>query len=233
MMTNAVDHRLAALLGLTLLLSACATPSAKPNEQGAAKMETFNAGVNPLLSLWKGPWGGVPPFGSFNAEDFRGALESAMAETLREVERIATQPSPPTFENTIVALERSDRTLDRVASLYGVYTSTMNDDPMQAVEREMAPKLAAFFDQVIQNSRLFARVAAVYEIRDRLQLTPEQRRLLWRHYTTFARAGAKLDDAGKRKLSEYNQRLAELFTTFSQNVLAEEGSQMVLIEHEQ
>jgi len=233
MMTNAVDHRLAALLGLTLLLSACATPSAKPNEQGAAKMETFNAGVNPLLSLWKGPWGGVPPFGSFNAEDFRGALESAMAETLREVERIATQPSPPTFENTILALERSDRTLDRVASLYGVYTSTMNDDPMQAVEREMAPKLAAFFDQVIQNSRLFARVAAVYEIRDRLQLTPEQRRLLWRHYTTFARAGAKLDDAGKRKLSEYNQRLAELFTTFSQNVLAEEGSQMVLIGREQ
>ena len=232
-MTNAVDHRLAALLGLTLLLSACATPSAKPNEQGAAKMETFNAGVNPLLSLWKGPWGGVPPFGSFNAEDFRGALESAMAETLREVERIATQPSPPTFENTILALERSDRTLDRVASLYGVYTSTMNDDPMQAVEREMAPKLAAFFDQVIQNSRLFARVAAVYEIRDRLQLTPEQRRLLWRHYTTFARAGAKLDDAGKRKLSEYNQRLAELFTTFSQNVLAEEGSQMVLIGREQ
>ena len=232
-MTNAVDHRLAAQLGLTLLLGACATPSAKPNEQGAAKMETSNAGANPLLSPWTGPWGGVPPFGSFKAQDFRGALESAMAESLQEVEQIAAQPSPPTFENTIVALERSDRTLDRVTSLYGVYTSTMNDEQMQAVEREMAPKLAAFFDQVIQNSRLFARVAAMYEMRDRLQLTPEQRRLLWRHYTTFARAGAKLDDADKRKLSEYNQRLAELFTTFSQNVLAEEGSQMVLIGREQ
>ena len=232
-MTDAVDHRLAALLGLTLLLGACATPSAKPNEQGAAKMETSNAGANPLLSPWTGPWGGVPPFGSFKAQDFRGALESAMAESLQEVEQIAAQPSPPTFENTIVALERSDRTLDRVTSLYGVYTSTMNDEQMQAVEREMAPKLAAFFDQVIQNSRLFARVAAMYEVRDRLQLTPEQRRLLWRHYTTFARAGAKLDDAGKRKLSEYNQRLPELFTTFSQNVLAEEGSQMVLIGREQ
>ena len=232
-MTNAVDQRLAALLGLTLLLGAYATPSAKPTEQGAAKMETSNSGANPLLSPWQGPWGGVPPFGSFKAGDFKGALESAMAQNLREVEQIATQSSPPTFDNTIVSFERGGNTLDRVTSLYGVYVSTMNDEQMQAVEREMAPKLAAFFDQVIQNSRLFGRIAAVYEMRDRLQLTPEQRRLLWRHYTTFARAGAKLDDAGKRKLSEYNQKLAELFTTFSQNVLAEEGTQMVLIEREQ
>jgi len=232
-MMNAVDDRLAALLGLTLVLGACATPSAKSDQQGASKMESSKGGANALLSPWPGPWGGVPPFGSFKAEDFKGALESAMAENLREVEQIAAQSSPPTFENTIVAFERSGRTLDRVSSLYGVYVSTMNDDQMQAVEREMAPKLAAFFDQVIQNSRLFARIAAVYETRDRLQLRPEQRRLLWRHYTTFARAGAKLEDAGKRTLSEYNRRLAELFTTFSQDVLAEEGSQMVLIEREQ
>src|SRR5262244_1518732 len=114
-MTNAVDHRLAALVGLPLLLGACATPSAKPNEQGAAKMETSKAGANALLSPWTGPWGGVPPFGSFKAEDFKGALESAMAENLREVEQIAAQSSPPTFENTIVAFERSGRTLDRVS----------------------------------------------------------------------------------------------------------------------
>lgn len=156
-----------------------------------------------------------------------------MAENLKEVERIAADSSPPTFDNTIVALERAGKSLERVAALYGVHTSTLNDSGMQATQREMAPKLAAFRDQIVQNSRLFARISAVYAARGSLKLTPEQQRLLWRDYTNFVRAGAKLDDEGKRKLAEYNQRLAALFTRFSQNVLAEEGSQMILLEHEE
>jgi peptidyl-dipeptidase Dcp len=207
--------------------AATTQPDAGANPQESAAV------ASPLLAPWPGPWGGVPPFGTFQAADLKPALQGAMAENLREVEQIAANLSPPTFDNTIVALERAGSSLERVTALYGVYTSTLNDAEMQAIQREMAPKLAAFRDQIIQNSRLFARIAAIYAARESLPLTPEQRRLIWRHYTTFALAGAKLDAEGKRKLSEYNQKLARLFTAFSQNVLAEEGTQLILLEREE
>ncbi len=223
-------------LGISaLLLCACATDNAKRDEaqsNAATKPATAENDI-PLLAPWQGRWGGVPPFGSFATADLKPALQAAMATDLREVERIAADPAPPTFENTIVPLERSGRPLERVIALYGVYTSTLNDAEMQAIQREMAPKLAAFRDQIIQNRRLFGRIAAIYAAGDSLPLTAEQHRLLWRNYTSFALAGAKLDDEGKRQLSDYNQKLARLFTTFSQNVLAEEGTQMVLLEREE
>jgi len=103
---------------------------------------------------------------------------------------------------------------------------------VQAIETEMSPKLAEFNDKIVQNSRLFARIAAVYEARARLGLNAEQQRLLWLDYTNFVRAGAKLDDAKKKRLGELNQQLAALYTRFSQNVLAEESTQMVLLDSE-
>jgi peptidyl-dipeptidase Dcp len=211
------------------LLLGCAAQHAKPDAAPAAQASA-PAAPNPLLEKWTGPWGGVPPFGRFKVKDIKPALEAAMAENLAEIDRIARDPAPATFDNTIAAMERAGHALERVTAVYGVYTSTMNDDEVQAIEREMAPKLAAFSDQITQNSRLFARIAAVYAARDGLGLTPEQRRLVWLDYTTFSLAGARLDDAGKKKLSELNQQLATLYTSFSQNVLAEEGTQMVLLE---
>jgi len=232
-MTLVVLSRQVAAFGIAVCLAACATNSGKPVTPAAAKDAPAAPLNSPLLAAWPGPWGGVPPFGSFQAADLKPALEAAMAESLHEVDRIAADPSAPTFENTIEAFERSGRMLDRVSAAYGVYTSTLNDAGMQAIQREMAPKLAAFRDKIVQNSRLFGRIDAVYGARDSLRLTEEQRRLLWRHHANFARAGAMLDDEGKRKLSEYNQRLAALFTRFSQNILAEEGTQMVLLEREE
>jgi peptidyl-dipeptidase Dcp len=211
------------------LLLGCAAQHGKPGAAPAAQASAA-AGPNPLLEKWTGPWGGVPPFGRFKVKDLQPALEAAMAENLAEIDRIAGDPAPATFDNTIAAMERAGHALERVSAVYGVYTSTMNDDEVQAIEREMAPKLAAFSDQITQNSRLFARIAAVYAARDGLGLNPEQRRLVWLDYTTFSLAGARLDDAGKKKLSELNQQLATLYTSFSQNVLAEEGTQMVLLE---
>src|SRR5712671_6834496 len=217
---------IAALLG-------CAAQAPKPDEASARSSEKpAVAEVSPLLAPWQGPWGGVPPFGRFKPADLKPALEAGMAENLAEVDRIAADPSVPAFDNTIAAMERAGHMLDRVSAVYGVYTSTMNDAEVQGIEREMSPKLAAFNDQIIQNGKLFARIAAVYAARDRLQLTPEQQRLLWLDYTTFVRAGAQLDAAAKGKLSDLNQRLAGLYTKFSQNVLAEEGSQMVLLASE-
>jgi len=206
----------------------CAAQPSKPDPAVSSKAEA----VNPLLEAWTGPWGGVPPFGRFKISDLKPALEAAMAEQLAEIDRIAANTAQPTFDNTIAATERAGHALERVAPIYGIYTSTMNDAEVRAIEREMAPKLAAFRDRIIQNGRLFARIAAVYEARNGLTLTPEQQRLLWLRYTRFARAGAKLDDAAKAKLSELNQRLAALYTKFRQNVLEEEGSQMVLLERE-
>jgi peptidyl-dipeptidase Dcp len=187
---------------------------------------------NPLLSPWSGPYGGVPPFDRVRVEHFKPALEAAMAEALAGIERIAEDPAPATFENTIAALERNGRALDRVGSIYGVFSGTMRTAAFQQVEREMEPKLAAFRDRIVQNGKLFARIAAVYEARERSALTPEQQRLVWSHYTHFVRSGAKLGAEAKTRLSEINQRLATLYTEFSQNVLADESHYALILEGE-
>ncbi len=190
------------------------------------------APANPLLAPWSGPYGGVPPFDAARVEHLLPALEAGMAEQLREIDLIAVDPAEPSFANTLAALERSGRTLDRVRTVYGIYSSTLNDAAVQAVEREMAPKLAAFSDQITQNEALFKRIAAVYESRTTAGLTPEQQRLAWLYYTDFVRAGAKLDATAKKRLSEINQQLASLYTKFSQNVLADENEGMLVLESE-
>ena len=188
---------------------------------------------NPLLGKWEGPYGGVPPFDRVQVADFKPALEAAMVENLAEVDRIAKDPAAPTFENTIAALERAGRTLDRVQTIYGVFGSTMNGPEFQVVQREMAPRLAAFNDQITQNTALFSRIEEVYNSPKKSKLTPEQQRLVWLDYTSFVRAGAKLGTADKARLSEINQKLAGLYTKFSQNVLAEEDGQFVALKSEQ
>ncbi len=188
--------------------------------------------VNPLLAPWSGPYGGVPPFAAAKAEQFQPALEAAMAEQLAEIDRIAANPEPATFANTIAALEGAGRTLERVNTVFEVFAGTLSTPEVQAVELEMAPKLAAFADQITQNEKLFARIAAVYEKRESSGLTAEQQRLVWLDYTNFVRAGAELDGPAKKRLSEINQRLATLFTQFSQNVLADETDYVLVLDKE-
>jgi peptidyl-dipeptidase Dcp len=187
---------------------------------------------NPLLAEWTGPYGGVPPFDRIDVAHFAPALEAAMAENLAEIERIASDPAPPTFENTIVAMERAGRTLDRVSTIYFVWSSTMSSPEFQAVQREMAPRLAEFSDRINQNEALFRRIEAVYASPEKSRLSPEQQRLVWVYHNNFVRAGARLDPAAKARLSEINQRLAGLFTRFGQNVLADETNRYLVLEHE-
>ena len=106
---------------------------------------------NPLLAKWKGPHGGVPPFAKVKVEQFKPALETAMDENRKELNALGNDASPATFENTIAAMEDSGRTLSDVEAVYAIWAATMNDASFQAVEREMAPKLAAFSDEITQN----------------------------------------------------------------------------------
>jgi peptidyl-dipeptidase Dcp len=190
------------------------------------------AAANPLLAPWGGPYGGVPPFDRVKVVELGPALEAAMAQHLAEVERIAEDPAPPTFENTLAALDRAGGTLDRATTVFEVYTSTMADDAVQALERELRPKLAAHGDRIAQNEKLFRRVAAVYEGPEQARLAPEAQRLAWYLHTELVRAGARLDPVAKRRLAELNQRLSVLQTRFAQNVLADETERLLVLDGE-
>src|ERR1051325_1368072 len=192
----------------------------------------LNPENNPLLAKWEGPYGGVPPFDRVQIPLFKPALEAAMAEQLAEIQKITDDPAPPDFENTIAALERTGQSLDRVSTLYGVWSATMNSPEFQVVQREMAPRLAAFNDQITQNQALFKRIETVYNSPVKAKLKPEQQRVTWLYYTNFVRAGARLDANAKKRLSEINQQLAGLYTKFSQNVLAEEDGQFIVLKSE-
>ena len=187
---------------------------------------------NPLLAEWTGPYGGVPPFDRVKVADFKPALEAAMNENLSEVERIANDPAAPTFENTIVALEKAGHALDRVTTFYAIWSSNMNGPEFQTVQREMAPRLAAFGDKITQNAALFKRIESVYNSPDKKKWTPERQRLSWYYYTNFVRGGAKLDAQAKSHLSEINQKLAGLYTRFSQNLLADENEVFLTLKSE-
>ena len=198
-----------------------------------ANAMNYNSDENPLLAKWEGPYGGVPPFDKVQIPLFKPALEAAMAEQLKEIETIATNPAAPDFDNTIAALERAGSTLDRVGTLYAVWGATMSSPDYQVVQREMAPRLAAFDDQITQNEALFKRIEAVYNSPAKAKLTPEQQRVTWLYYTNFVRAGARLNADAKKRLSAINQQLAGLFTKFSQNVLAEETDQFIVLKSEE
>jgi peptidyl-dipeptidase Dcp len=215
-------------MSLKTLIAGAAVAASLAGATAAAEV----APANPLLAPWTGPYGGVPAFDKAKVEYLQPALEAGMAEALAEIDRIAADPAPPTFENTIAAMERGGRMLDRVFTVYGIYSSTLNDAAVQAVEREMAPKIAAFGDRITQNEALFKRIAAVYETRTTAGLTPEQQRLVWLQYTDFVRSGARLDADAKQRLAEINQRLAGLYTRFGQNVLADENNEQLEIDNE-
>ena len=185
----------------------------------------------PLLAPWKGPYGGVPDFAKVKIADFKPALLEAIARDRAEIGKIARNKAAPTFANTIAAMEAAGRPLNRVSAVFNIYTSTMDDKEMQAVEKEMSPVLAAFNDDVIQNAALFKRIKAVYDARETGRLSPEQKRLVWVVYRRFARQGAALGEADKKKLAAINQELAGLYTAFSQNELADEEDHWLTLEN--
>ncbi|MBN9691156.1 MAG: M3 family metallopeptidase [Verrucomicrobia bacterium] len=184
---------------------------------------------NPLLSPSPLPYE-LPPFEQIRDEHFLPAFELGMAEAQKEVEAIANNPAPPTFENTIVAMERTGETLERADRAFGILTGAYTNPNLEKLDTLMSPRFAAHRDSILLNPALFARINRLYESRATLGLDPESDRLLERYYKDFVRGGAKLSDADKAKLKEYNAELARLSTQFKQNVLKEINASGVVVE---
>jgi len=188
------------------------------------------AAADILTRPWTGPYGGVPPFDRVKVADFRAAWDAAMAQELSEIDAIANNPAPPTFDNTVGALERTGEAGDRVDTIYNIWTGTLSTPELRTIEKEVEPKLAAHRDVILQNEKLFKRIEAVYEARDAAGLTPEQKRLAWVRWNAFVRAGAKLSPEAKARVAAINKELAGLFTTFNQNLLADETDYVLYLE---
>jgi peptidyl-dipeptidase Dcp len=187
-----------------------------------ARMNT-TSGDNPFFQPWTGPFG-VPEFSRVKTEHFMPAYERAFAEHMAEIDAIAKDPAPPTFENTILAYEEAGRMLERVDNVFNNLVGTDSTDELLKIEADISPVSAAHWNKVRMNEGLFRRIDALFQKRDSLGLTAEQKRVLERHHTSFRRNGAALDADKKKRLAEVTERLATLGTSFSQNVLADEQS---------
>ncbi len=190
-------------------------------------------GDNLLLAEWTGPYGGVPDFDKMNLADVKPALEKGMELNLAEIDEIAENPEPPTFENTIVAMERAGKELDRVFTYYGIWSSNMSSPEFRAIQTEMSPRLSEFRSKISQNTRLFERIRSVYEASQQNPLEDDQQRVVDLVYKNFAMNGAELDAASKERYAAINMELSELHTKFSNNVLADEEDYVIYLSENQ
>ncbi len=176
---------------------------------------------NPLLQTWTTPFQ-VPPFDLIRPEHFAPAFDQAMREHLAETAAIGADPAPPSFANTVEALQRSGRLLDRTSAVFSNLVVSLGGDALQAIDVEMSPKLAQHAMTVALDPALFARIDALHRQRDALDLDTDQRRLLDRMHLNLVRAGAALPPEGRARMAAITERLAVLHTEFGQNVLHDE-----------
>ena len=183
------------------------------------------ADLNVLLNKWPELHGGVPPFDKIKISDFKPALEKAMDMQRKEIQSIINNSELPNFENTIAALDRSRDELLKISALFGVWGSSLSTPEFQAVEEQMAPILAGFKDEIIQNKELFKRIEMVAKSvknNSGKNLTTEQKRLIWYTEAYFTLNGARLNESDKKRVTTINQKLSTLYTQFSQNQLVDE-----------
>jgi peptidyl-dipeptidase Dcp len=203
--------------------------TAVPATQQASTTKTA---ANPLLTESTLPYH-IPPFDKIKDEHFAPAIDAGMREQLKEVDAIAKSQEAPTFDNTVVALERTGRLLDRAERTFSNLNACNTNPAMQKIEKEMAPKLSAHRDAIHLNAKLFDRIQQLYDQRDTLGLDAESSYLLERYYKDFVRAGAKLSDSDKEKLKKINAELADLQTDFEQDVLKEKNASSIVVDRKE
>ena len=206
---------IAASLGLALSQLAVAAPDAQA--------------ANPLFKASTLPFQ-YPAFDKIKDDHFKPAFEEGMRIQLKEIDAIANNAKAPTFDNTIVALEKSGQLLTRVQTIFGNLQGANTDETLDAIDSEMSPKLAAHADAIFLNAKLFARIDTLYKQRDKLKLDGESKHLLERYHTDFVRAGAKLTAADQDKLKVINGEIAKLQSGFVQNVMKEANASALIVD---
>ncbi len=184
---------------------------------------------NPVYTEWSGPYQGVPPFDKIETSDFKAALIGQYEEAKKEYNKIANQKEEPTFENTMVPIEKVFKDTERVGLLFSIWSSNISDKKVQEVEKEMAPISASFEDEVFHNGPLYKRIEALYNSKGFKKLNSEKQRLVWTYKTEFEKKGAALDPGQKKQVAEINKKLATLTTEFTQNLLNDENDDYLLI----
>jgi len=219
---------IATILGMALMGTTASVEATAAQPAQAVAM----AADNPFFQPWDTPFG-VPPFQAVRTEHFEPAFLAAFAAHRAEIDAIAANPEPPTFANTIEAMERAGDLLDRVGRVFHYLASSHTSDALQAVERRIAPLEAQHGNALYLNAALFARIRSVHDQRDAAGLTPEQKRLVERYHTRFVRAGATLEGEARVRLAAITERLADLYTGFSQNVMGDEKAWTLALAGEQ
>ena len=224
--------RIPVLITISLAIAACGNEPAPETvaqaEAEATPVAEAMATGNPLLEEWDTPFG-VPPFDRIKSDDYLPALRTGIAEEQAEIDAITNNSDAPTFDNTIVEMERSGSTLIDVYMVFNGVDGSNTDDVLTETAKVIAPELAAHNDNILLNMALFERVNAVYEARNDLGLDAEQMRLLEQRHKSFVRAGANLDDASQTRLREINSELASLAQTFGENLLNETNNFELLV----
>lgn len=226
------DHRLILLLCILVVAAVSHVPEA--SAQATTESETAVADdvdSNPLLQEWATPFG-TPPLDAIDEAHFLPAYDVALAIHREEIETIATNPEPPTFENTLLALEQSGEELGRISRVFFNLTSSASNDEIRAIQREMSPRLAAHGASITLNPELFARIDALYQARETLDLAPQQARLLETTHDDFIRAGAQLEGADRDRFAEIRSSLAGLYTQFAQNEQADREAWTLALSEE-
>jgi peptidyl-dipeptidase Dcp len=220
------------VIATTLALAACSEPSTPPADKGAPAASTAPTPASTVAAASSAPISGnpffvastlqyeAPQFDKIKDSDFQPAMEEGMRQQLAEIEKIADQTDAPTFENTLVAMEKSGAMLNRVNHVFSALNGANTNDTLQKIDEEESPKLAAHSDAIFLNSKLFQRIETLYNERDSLKLDPESARLLEHFYKEFVHAGARLSDADKAKLKDFNKEESTLSTQFTNKLLA-------------
>ena len=189
--------------------------------------------MNPMLKPWEGAYQGIPAFDRVEVADVKPAMLKAMELSLEEMEAIASNSEPPTFENTIEEMERSGAPLDRAFAYYGVFSSNLSSPEFREVQSELAPLFSEFQSKITQNEALFQRVKTIYKNSKDEPLPADQQRVVELTYQSFAMSGANLDAEKKKRYAEINKELSTLYTNFSNNVLHDEENYVTYLTEDQ
>ena len=208
-----------------LLVAVAGIAAANAYAAPASLLEASNPFAKPSTLPFE-----YPAFDKIKNEHFAPAYAEGMRQQAAEIDAIANSKAAPTFENTIVAMERSGQLLNRVGIAFGTLTGSYTNDTLKALDKELSPKLSAHSDAIRLNPKLYARIKSLYDKRNKLHLDAESVYLLERYHTDFVRAGAKLSNADKEKLKAYNSQLATLQTQFAQNVLNESNASALIVD---